>query len=132
MELKYFSLSTTENNRLVKFIRIVFGILCIAVATFWLSFNIKLLKTDATLWITIVFLSGFGFYQIWSGMGRATTYIEIGPDCIRLKKNPILAFIEMPALEIEKIELFPMSVVFFFKIKKKNTAPVRFHLLCNK
>jgi len=131
MELKHFSLSTTENNRLVKFIRIVFGILCIAVAAFWLSFNIKLLKADGTLWITIVFLSGFGFYQIWSGMGRATRYIEIGPDCIRLKKNPILAFIEMPALEIEKIEnrIIPNERGILFKIKKKNTAPVRFHLL---
>lgn len=119
MEFKHFSLSTTENNRLVKIIKIVFGFVCIAVAVFWLFFNIKSLKADGTLWITIIFLSGFGFYQIWSGLGRTAMFIEIGMDRIRLKKNPVLELIEMPAPEIEKIELFPMNVVFFLNTKKK-------------
>jgi len=69
MEKMYFSLGTSENNRLVKVIQIVFGVVCIAVAIFWLVFNIKSLKADGTLWITIIFLSGFGFYQIWAGLG---------------------------------------------------------------
>ena len=119
MEKKYFSLGTSENNRLVKIIRIVFGVVCLAVAIFWLIFNIKSLKADGTLWITIIFLSAFGFYQIWSGLGRATTFIEIGTDNIRLKKNPILPNVEMSAGEIEKIEFFPLNVIFFLKSKKR-------------
>jgi len=119
MDIKYFSLSTTENSRVIKIIRIAFGLICIAVAVFWISFNARLLKTDGTLWITIIFLSGFGFYQIWSGLGKATKFIEIGSDFIRLKKNPILPPIEIPASEIEKIEIFPLNLIFFLKSKKK-------------
>jgi hypothetical protein len=119
MEIKYFSLGTSENNRLVKIIRIVFGVVCLAVAIFWLIFNIRSLKADGTLWITIIFLSGFSFYQIWAGLGRAARFIEIGPGYIRLKKNPILQSVEMLAGEIEKIEFFPLNVIFFLKTKKR-------------
>lgn len=119
MEIKNFSLSTIDNSKVVRIIRIVFGIVCIAVAAFWLSFNINSLKADGTLWITILFLSGFGFYQIWSGLGRATRFVETGPDLIRIKKNAFLPAVAIPAGEIEKIELFPMNVVFFLKSKKR-------------
>jgi hypothetical protein len=119
METRFFPLGTSENNRLVNIIRVVFGIVCIAVAIFWLIFNIRSLKADGTLWITIIFLSGFGFYLIWAGLGRAARFIEIGPDYIRLKKNSILPPVEMLAGEIEKIELFPLNVIFFLKLKKR-------------
>jgi len=119
MEIKYFSFDTIENNRLVKIIRILFGIVCIVVAIYWFSFNIKSLKADWTLWITIIFLTGFGFYQIWSGLGRATRFIEIASDHIRLKKNPILPPVVMRSGEIEKIELFPLNLIFFLKSKKR-------------
>lgn len=119
METKYFSLSSNENNKLVKIIQIVFGIVCFVVAIFWLIFNIRLLKADGTLWITIIFLTGFGFYQIWSGMGRAIRFIEIRSDRIVLKKNIVLPSIEISAGEIEKIEIYPMNLIFFLKPKKK-------------
>jgi len=118
MENKYFSLSTNENNKFIKVFRILFGIVCIAVSIFWLIFNIKSLKADATLWITIGFLSVFGFYQIWSGIGRATRFIEIGTENILLKKNAIFPPVKMFAGEIEKIEFLPLNIVFFL-IKKK-------------
>jgi hypothetical protein len=119
MEIKYFPLSSSENNRLVKIIQIIFGVVCFALAIFWMIFNIKSLKTNGTLWITIIFLLGFGFYQIWSGMGRAIRFIEIRADKIRLKRNIILPVIELPAGEIEKIELFPLNLIFFLKSKKR-------------
>jgi hypothetical protein len=119
MEDKYYSLGTTENNRFVKMIRIGFGIICIAVGIYWLIFNIRSLKADITLWITIIFLFGFGFYQVWSGLGRADRYIEICRNFIRLKKNPVLPAIVMCAGEIEKIEYFPLNVIFFLKTKKR-------------
>jgi len=119
METKYFSLSSNENNKLIKIIQIVFGIVCFVVAIFWLIFNIRLLKADGTLWITIIFLTGFGFYQIWSGMGRAIRFIEIRSDRIVLKKNIVLPSIEISTGEIEKIEIYPMNLIFFLKPKKK-------------
>jgi hypothetical protein len=119
MATKYFSLGTGDSSKIVKIIRIIFGIVCITVAIFWLIFNIRSLQSDWTLWITIFFLSGFGFYQVWSGFDRAILFIEIGPGYIRLKKNPILPVIVIVSEEIEKIELFPMNVIFFLKTKKR-------------
>jgi Zn-dependent protease with chaperone function len=119
MEMKHFYLGTVENNKLIKIFRILFGVVCITVAVFWLIFNIKALKTDGTLWITIVFLSGFGFYQIWSGLGFATRFIEIGSREIRLKKNSILAPVHIVAGDIERVEIFPLNVVFYMKSNKR-------------
>ena len=119
MEKIYFSLGAAENNRLVKIIQVIFGIVCFAVAAFWLSFNIKSLKADRTLWITIVFLAGFGFYQIWSGLGRATRFIEISSDNIRLKKTILLPAVTINTGEIQKIELYPLNIIIFLKSGKK-------------
>jgi len=107
MDKKYFPLSSVENNRVVKIVQVAFGIVCVVVAVFWLIFNIRSLKVDGTLWITIVFLSGFGFYQVWAGLGRATRFIEINPDTIRLKKTVIFSAVVIPVGEIQKIEVFP-------------------------
>src|SRR5665811_1524359 len=54
METKYFSLSSNENNKLVKIIQIVFGIVCFVVAIFWLIFNIRLLKADGTAFNNLI------------------------------------------------------------------------------
>ncbi len=119
METKYFSLSPVENNRMVKIVQIVFGILCIGVAIFWLVFNFRSFKANSILWITIIFLSGFGFYQVWTGLGKATRFIEISSDKVRLKTTILLAAVDMVAGDIEKIELFPLNLIFYLKTNKK-------------
>ena len=124
MDSKIFPLGTTENNRIVRILKIVFGVLCIGIAAYWISFNIKSLKSDSSLWITIIFLIGFGFYQVWSGLGRATRFIEIGQDKIRLKKNAIPGPVEITAGNIEKVQIFPLNVIFLLKNGKK--VPMRF------
>lgn len=119
MEKQYFSLEINENNKVTKIFRLLFGVVCVAVSIFWLIFNIKSLKSDGTLWITIIFLSGFGFFQIWSGLGYATKFIEIGSDYIRLKKSAVLPAKLINTEDIEKIELFPLNVIFHFKSGQK-------------
>ena len=119
MEIKYYPLGTGENNGFVRIIRIIFGIACIAVAIFWIVFNIKSLKADGTLWITIIFLIGFGSYQLWTGLGRTISFIEFGQGYIRLKKNSIFLPSIMNAEEIEKIDLFPLNLIIFLKTGKK-------------
>lgn len=54
-----------------------------------------------------------------SGFGRTIIYIEIGTEDIRLKKNPVLPPVKMTAEEIERIELFPLNVIFFLKNNKR-------------
>jgi Zn-dependent protease with chaperone function len=116
--MKHFYLGAGENNRITKIFRIIFGVVCIVVAVFWLIFNINSVKSDGMLWITIVFLTGFGFYQIWSGFGLATRFIEIAPENIRLKKNSVLPPIVIAGADLERIEIFPLNVIFYLKTSK--------------
>jgi hypothetical protein len=119
MEKKYFSLDPKEDSRVVRIFQIVFGILCIIITLFWLIFNIRSGKTDNSLWITIIFLVGFGAYQILSGLGKTKKYIELGPDKIVLKQNSFLPMIQLKAADIEKIEIFPLSINYLLTNRKK-------------
>jgi hypothetical protein len=119
MEKEYFALGAVENNKLVKIIQIIFGIVCFGVAVFWLIYNIKSLRASSTLWISVIFLTGFGFYEIWAGLGRATRFIEINSDRIILKKNVILPPSLILSNDIQKIEIYPFNLIFFLKSNKK-------------
>ncbi len=115
MEKHYFSLEPVESNRLTRIFQLIFGIVCFIVAIFWLVYNIRSLKSDTTLWITVIFLIGFSFYQINAGLGKATRFIEINRDKIRMKRNSLFPAREIRASEIEKIEIFPLNLVFFIR-----------------
>ncbi len=70
METKYFSLDHSENSTAIKILRILFGLVCIAIALFWMIFNIRSVKADNAPWVTVLFISGIGFYMIWAGLGK--------------------------------------------------------------
>ena len=119
MDTKYFSLSRNDSSRIEKTLRILFGMVCIAIAVFWFVFNIRSLKVDTNLWLTILFLSAYGSYQMWTGMGRAICYIKIAPDHIVLRKSSVLPSRKLNREGIGRIELFPMSIIFFAGNGKK-------------
>lgn len=119
MEESYFPLGNAEDNRFVKIIRIIFGIACIVMAAFWINFNIKSLKMEWSIWATIIFLLGFGFYQIWSGLGRATRYIIVKDDRIVLKKSSLNPAVEIVPSALKKIDIFPLTIWFIFQSDKK-------------
>jgi hypothetical protein len=110
MESKYFLLGQADNSMPVKIIRILFGLACIFISIFWMIFNIRSVKADRTLWVTVLFLSGFGLYQVWAGLGRAIRFIEIGNGKLVLKKNSLLPLREISASEIKKIEVYPLNL----------------------
>jgi hypothetical protein len=119
MKTEYFSLGPLENSSAIKVIRILFGIVCVAIAFFWLIFNFRAVNADRMLWITVLFLTGFGVYQIWAGAGRAKRFIEIGNGKIVLRKNSFLPRQEMSASEIKKIEVFPLNLIFYLHNGRK-------------
>jgi len=119
METRRYSLDTSENNRLIRIIRIVFGTLCVIVALFWLRFNFNSLKSDGALWITIILLAAFGVYQIFSGLGKTSKYLEIGAVDLVIRNRPIFLPVRLTSGDIEKIELFPLNIVFFLKSEKR-------------
>jgi hypothetical protein len=119
METKYFSLDQSDNSKIVKIFQIVFGILCFAIAIFWLVFNIRSIKADGTSWITIIFLLAFGFYQVYSGLGKATRFIEISSDKIRIRKIIMLPPVIIQVAQIQKIEIYPFNLNIILKSEKK-------------
>ena len=77
------------------------------------------MKEENTSWITIIFLAGFGIYEIWAGLGKAVKFIETSHEKILLRKSPVLPSVEIRPDEIGKIELFPLNIVFLKKTGKK-------------
>jgi energy-coupling factor transporter transmembrane protein EcfT len=124
MEDKYFSLELNKANRFTRIFQLVFGIICSVIAVIWLILNLSTLKSNGSLWITIIFLFGFAFYQINSGIGRADKFIEIGQTVIKLKKNSLFPPQELRAADIDKTEIFPLNIIFFMKSGK--TVILRF------
>jgi hypothetical protein len=120
MDKVYYSLDTRDDNRLTRIFKIVFGLSCIAVAIYWLVFILRNGGQAWTQWITVVFLLGFGVYQIYAGLGLDSTFIEISSEEIRIKKNPLLPVRDIPADVIGRIELFPLNVLFLSKSGKKD------------
>lgn len=119
MQLKYFSLEITENNKLTKVFRFLLGAVCIIVAFFWIFYKVHLLETDNILWVTIIFLLGFGFYQLWAALGLSARFIEIGPEHIRLKKNSLLPAVAMTVSQISSLEIHPLNIIFHLRSQKK-------------
>jgi hypothetical protein len=120
MEKKIFLLEPKENSRVIKIFQLVLGAFCIGVSIFWMIFYIRSQKAEAKMWITIIFLAGFGFYQIMAALGKTLRYIESGPDRIKLKQNSFLPSIVLKPGDIEMIEMFPLSIAFHLKNRKKS------------
>jgi hypothetical protein len=114
MDTKYFSLGSSDSGIAIKIIRILFGLVCIGIAVFWMIFNFRSVQSDRSLWITVLFLSGFGLYQVWAGLGRTLRFIQIESDKIVLKKNSLLPASEMKSSDISKIEVYPLNLIFYF------------------
>jgi hypothetical protein len=124
MERNYFSLEVNKSNKLTKIFQLIFGIVCALIALIWLFMNINSLKTNGGLLITILFLLGFAYYQVNSGLSHGEKFIEISQTALKLKKNSIIPARELKASDIEKIEIFPLNVVFFLRSGK--TVYLRF------
>jgi hypothetical protein len=119
METQYFSLELHRSNKLTKIFQLVFGIICAGVAVIWLILNLSTMKMTLGLAITVLFLLGFAYYQIVSGLGHADKFIEVGGDKIRMKKNSIFPVEEVRADEVENVVIFPINIVFMLRSKKK-------------
>jgi uncharacterized protein YlzI (FlbEa/FlbD family) len=120
MEDNYFSLEVNKNNKVIRIFQIVFGTICAALAVVWLIMNIDTLKSNNSLWVSIIFLLGFAWYQINSGLGKGDKFLQIGQTSLKFKKNSLLPVRELNASEIKKIEIFPLSMVIFLISGKKN------------
>jgi hypothetical protein len=119
MAKKYYPLGPGENGPFVKVLRIIFGSICVLVAIYWLIFSPAPVPSKISLYVVICFLTGFGLNQLWLGLGKPAKFIEFDEKTIRLKKNTFLHPAELNAADFEKIQLYPMSTIFYLKTKKR-------------
>jgi hypothetical protein len=124
MERKIFLLEPNENSRVAKIFQLVLGLLCIGISIFWAIFYFKAPTSADRMWITIIFLASFGFYQVMAGLGKTSRFIETGPDKIKIKQHSFLPSIELKSGDIESIEIFPFSIA--FRLKNRKNPVLRF------
>lgn len=121
MEKKTIMLEPKENPKFIKVLQILFGIVCSGIAIFWVIFNLSSSDVDKTGWITIIFLAGFGLYEIFAGSGKTKKYITTGAQMIVLKQNAVLPAVTIKAADISNIELLLLSIMFHKKNGQKLT-----------
>jgi hypothetical protein len=112
MEEKFISLGQDENPKFVKIFQIILGVISIAIALFWIYFNLSAIKNDGTQWISILFLAAFGTYMIRAGLGKNLKFIKISQGSILIKQNTILPPVQIKTRDIKSIEIYPLNIVF--------------------
>lgn len=119
MENKHIPLDLKSNTLFVRILQVLFGFACLAVAIFWIAFNLKSVQTDTSLWITTLLLIAFGLYQVLSGLGKTKRFIDINRNEMYLKKNALLPGSKYINIDIKKIESFPLNIIFHMKNGRK-------------
>jgi hypothetical protein len=114
MERNRFSLEAKESNRFVRIAQIIFGALCIITAAWWVVYILK--SGDGNnYWVATLFILFFGIFQIYSGLGYASRYVEFGNSEMIIKQNSIGLPYRLPVTEISNIVMLPLSVKFILK-----------------
>ncbi|HEX2921207.1 MAG TPA: hypothetical protein VHO50_08585 [Bacteroidales bacterium] len=119
MDSKCFPLGEPKDNRFVKVLRVLFGIACLAMGGYWLTFILRVEEPETMLWIAVFFLAFFGVYQVLAGLGKTFRYIKINMKDIILKKSSLGRPVTFKSIDIEKIDIYPLSIVFIFKATRK-------------
>ncbi|MFN8240957.1 MAG: hypothetical protein U0X39_09420 [Bacteroidales bacterium] len=119
MEKEYFSLELRDNNKFTRIIQGLFGVICLAIAVYWLIYTSGAGKADWTTWATVIFLTGFAVYQLLTSLGKSERFIEINNGKLRLKKDSILPPVVFSNEDLSEVEFYPLKVVFSMKNMKK-------------
>ena len=119
MKEKYFDLDPDNKTQLVKILQVIFGILCIAATLYYFFSGILSGASKITLLIALLFLLFFGIYQIMSGLGKTKKYFRLTHESISFKQHSVLPVTDIQSDNIDKIELYPLSIKFLLKNSKK-------------
>jgi len=124
MEKQFFSLEHADSNKITRLFQIIFGVICLIVAIGWLYLSFTSITPNGATWVTILFLMGFSWFQIRTGLGQTVRFIEISEKCVTFRKNSFLPQKSLDASDLDRIEIFPLSLVFI--TGKGSTNIIRF------
>lgn len=124
MDTNHYTLGGSSAGKYEKILRLIFGLICLLIAVYWVVFGPVKVTGSGTLIIAVGFLILFGISQIMKGLGLSSQYINIGEELIVLKKYPIRPEVQIKAAELDKLQILPMSILFIFNDGK--TLKLRF------
>jgi hypothetical protein len=118
MNERRFNIDLYETSRPGRILRVTLGALFI-VATGWFALNISGTEAStSTAWIAVIFLFLVSLWLIASGLGYTDRYIIIAEQHITLRKNRIASPAIFTAENLKRVELMPLSVIFFTEAGK--------------
>lgn len=119
MKEQLFSLEPNKYGKFVRIFQIILGILCLFVSITWLIININLKSVSLQTIAPIIFIIAFGAYEICAGLEKTSKFIDIKRDYITCKQHSIFPPRTINSTDIEKINIYPLSIIFFLKDEKK-------------
>jgi hypothetical protein len=112
MTEKKYNIDLHETTTTGKVMRTILGIICLAVAG-WFIFSIKgTAASITTAWIAIIFLFLFGVWLVASGLRYTDRYITVGDDRITLRHNVLRSPVVITAASLKHIEFRPLAIYF--------------------
>ena len=119
MKEQYFSLEPQKYSKLVRVLQILLGIACLIVSLIWVIINIKMKSISMQTFAPIIFVVAFGIYEICAGLEKTSKFIDIKRDSITFKQHSIFPQKIINAIDLTKINIYPLSVIFELKDEKK-------------
>lgn len=112
MENRKFSLEVIERNRIKSVSELVFGLLCLAGAS-WYAVNLPGPSSPGLSgWLAVIFLALFGIWEILSGAGLVSRYIWIGADQITIRHRAWKPPVSLLPSELTEVKFKPLTVDF--------------------
>ena len=119
MKEQYFSLEPQKYSKFVRVLQILLGIACLIVSIIWVIINIRMHSVSMQTFAPIIFIVAFGIYEICAGLEKTSKYIDIKRDSITIKQYSIFPPKIVNAIDLTKIDIYPLSIIFVLKDEKK-------------
>jgi hypothetical protein len=113
-----YSIDLHENTRSGRLLKAALGVVCLAVAVWFLFSIIGTAASIGTAWIATGFLLLFSVWLIGSGFGLTERYITVGNERIILKRDFYRPPVTFTSSSLKAVRFGPLLITFFTGDKK--------------
>ena len=118
METRRFNLDLSENNRVSRILKSIFGIICIAVALILSLMMQRSGESTYSTWIAVAFLFLFGVWLVLKVTGLTDRFVVISESEIVLKDKFYSPALVIRASDLEKTGFSQLMISFFLRSGK--------------
>lgn len=113
METRRFNLDLSENSRVSRILKSVFGIICIIVAIILSLMMQSTGESTYSTWIAVAFLFLIGVWFVLKVTGLTDRYVVISESEIVLKDKFYSSALVIKATDLEKVGFSQLKISFF-------------------